>query len=214
MSSICNLSRITFFNTDFLVKLWAEWIRLWVETQKRHKKKDFDNNIFTFFNVIDRKRNENIKLWSTVYLSNQLISCKIYISNNLREGPWNDHPNRLPTNFSFRNKFASLKEHKKLARNPNFYNFWIKSSNFFRRFKKSNFIKICKFCHFLCGFSSFCFCYALILWVPRISFTYSCRASKGASFGKKIFFSKYGQGLQKSITLYWYLTGYHFLIIS
>jgi hypothetical protein len=29
----------------------------------------------------------------------------------------------LPTKFSFPNKYANLKEHKKLYRNPNFYNF-------------------------------------------------------------------------------------------
>ncbi len=97
---------------------------------------------------------------------------------------------RLPTKFSFRNKFASLKEHKKLCREPNFYNFWTKSSDFLRVSKKPTFIKICKFRHFLCDFSSFRFCHGLIFGVPRISFIYSCRTLKGASFDKKNFFSK------------------------
>ncbi len=121
----------------------------------------------------------------------------------LREGPRYHHPNRLPTKFSFRNKFASLKEHKKLCRNPKFYDFWTKSSNFLRVSKKQTFMKISKFRHFFCDFSSFCFYYGLIFGVPRNFFTYSCKTLKGASFDKKNFFPKYWQGLQKPMERYW-----------
>ncbi len=115
---------------------------------------------------------------------------------------------QLPTKFSFRNKFANLKEHKKLCRNPKFYDFRTKSSNFLRVSKKTTFIKICRFRHFLRDFSSFRFCYGLIFGVPRISFIYSCRTLKGASFGKKIFFPKYQQGLQKSMERYWFFENF------
>jgi hypothetical protein len=97
---------------------------------------------------------------------------------------------RLPTKFSFRNKFASLKEHKKLCRNPNFYNFWTKSSNFLRVSEKTTFIKICKFRHFLCDFSSFSFCYGLIFGVPRISFIYFCKVHVIQSYSTPSFFDE------------------------
>jgi hypothetical protein len=151
----------------------------------------------------------------------------------------------VPKNFSFWNELASLKEHKKLAGNPNFYNFWAKSSNISRKtcfdhvqnhgfsyiffneifdhkkliegniklyqsierkllYKTLYFIYVImhgknRKIHynmwarpfFHADFLILFFYYALIFQAPSINFIYSCRASKDASFDKKIFVPKY-----------------------